>query len=54
MLGVAFGQVLAMEEAEEVMKSWRKPVESPMRVVELCRKHFKPEVSKESKRIKHD
>eukprot|EP00913_Durusdinium_trenchii_P018680 g17554.t1 len=43
-------KVLAMEEAEELLKTWKRPVESPMKLVKLCRtwtgrvagmKHFK-------------
>ncbi|CAK9107086.1 unnamed protein product [Durusdinium trenchii] len=30
-------KVLAMEEAEELLKTWKRPVESPMKLVKLCR-----------------
>lgn len=35
-------KVLAMEEAEERLRTWRRPVKDPMKVVNLCRKIFGP------------
>lgn len=39
-------KVLALEEAEERLRNWRRPVEDPMKVVTLCRKIVGPQVRK--------
>jgi len=44
-------KVLAMEEAEERLRNWRRPVENPMQVVNVCRKLFKSEVLNASRHM---